>query len=493
MTDSSGSMSRKTFVLDTNILIHNPYAVFTFDEHPRVIPMPVLEELDKLKTEPSDRGRQARIASRVLDCLIEEKGMERSDSGVFINLNGDSGQGPIIFTSALYGRERPWPPAMAMLDPGSKDNQILAVAHFLQEECSGRIDESPDDQSAESRRVILVTNDINLRVKAAAIGVAAEGYQYDAVVRDSDIMPTGLLINDNEEGKSIWELYDHSLHKNEPNGKVYYCFYEYSEDWLPGMLIHCSHSNVDLMIVGRGEDEDGQPGMIVRTLVNHYGQRTVFGVSARDRMQNFAFNCLLDPNIDITSIAGAAGTGKTYLAMAAALHLLTDRKTSKIYHKIIITRETTTMSDSEEIGFLPGNEEEKMAPWMGGFVDNLKKLIGNHKDGALSLETLMEEKVEMRSIGLMRGRSINNAIVVLDEVQNLTAKQVQSLTSRAGENTKVIMLGNLGQIDNPYLTMGNSGLSVLVDKLKDWEHSAHLVLEKVERSRLAEKIEAVFS
>jgi PhoH-like ATPase len=225
----------------------------------------------------------------------------------------------------------------------------------------------------------------------------------------------------------------------------------------------------------------------VRILQNFYNSNNVWGVNARDELQNFALNLMPDASMDLITLAGPAGTGKTFLALACALHLVFQKKD---YENIIITRETVAMG--EEIGFLPGSEEEKMAPWMGAFLDNIEQLSGlgkGEKDQAGM--DLIKNRLQMRSLGLMRGRSFSNSILIIDESQNLSPKQVKNLITRAGENTKIICLGNVAQIDTPYLSVGSTGLANLVQKFRQWPHAGHVTLRGVERSRLAAYAEEV--
>jgi PhoH-like ATPase len=213
-------------------------------------------------------------------------------------------------------------------------------------------------------------------------------------------------------------------------------------------------------------------------------QHTIWGIQARNREQNFAFNVLLDPNIDFVTLLGQAGTGKTLLALAAGLAQTLDDKS---YKEIIMTRETIPLG--EDIGFLPGTEEEKMAPWMGALLDNLE-LLSSHGDTGdwerAATSTLISNRVKVRALNFMRGRTFLNRYIILDEAQNLTPKQMKTLITRAGPQTKVICLGNLGQIDTPYLTGTTSGLTYVVDHFKAYSHGAHLTLRRGERSRLAD-------
>jgi len=214
-------------------------------------------------------------------------------------------------------------------------------------------------------------------------------------------------------------------------------------------------------------------------------RNTVWGVTARNQEQNMALNFLMDPNIDFVSLLGTAGTGKTLIALAAALEQTLDEG---IYNEIIMTRATIPIGD--DIGFLPGTEEEKMTPWMGALMDNLEVLTksdGHTTDWEkASTQELLNKRIKIKSLNFMRGRTFQNKFIILDEAQNLTPKQMKTLITRAGEGTKIVCLGNIGQIDSPYLTETTTGLTYIVDRFKEWQHSAHITLQQGERSRLAE-------
>ncbi len=459
-----------TYVLDTNVLIHDPTAVLNFEEHHVVLPMAVLEELDGMKQEQSDRGRQARQVTRLLDELMDAQSIS----------TGSDGQPRIILPVPASAEHEPGTLQFAKpteklmgLDETVKDNQILATA-FEVHRMRGALG-----------KVMLVTNDTNMRVKAAAIGLPAEGYRNDAVFTDSDAMADGVWRAGQPE--HLWD----QLIKVEQGvslqvgGTNYRNLYrlegEIVAKWYPGMMIS---DGMDF----EGRVLDIVDGVAYIALLDSYrATNGIWGVGARDDLQNFALNLLLDTELDLVTLAGPAGTGKTFLALAAAMKMVFD---DQRYEKIIITRETVAMG--EEIGFLPGTEEEKMAPWMGAFMDNIEQLVGLGKgeSGAAALE-LIKKRLQMRSLGLMRGRSFSNAILIVDEAQNLTPKQVKNLITRAGQNTKIICLGNVAQIDTPYLNPGSTGLANLVQKFRPWQHAGHVTLRSIERSRLAAKAEEV--
>ncbi len=231
-------------------------------------------------------------------------------------------------------------------------------------------------------------------------------------------------------------------------------------------------------------DKDGDT-CVIEVIKNYMTDRhAVWGIKARNREQNFAFNLLMDPEIDFVSLSGTAGTGKTLLTLAAALAQTMD---DKRYQEIIMTRVTVPVG--EDIGFLPGTEEEKMSPWMGALMDNLEVLVGNDKNDTWEKQAttdLVRHRIKISSMNFMRGRTFLNKFIILDEAQNLTSKQIKTLITRAGPGTKVVCLGNIGQIDTPYLTETTSGLTYIVERFKEWEHSGHITLRRGERSRLAD-------
>lgn len=461
----------RTYVLDTNVLIHDPTAVLNFEEHHVVLPMAVLEELDGLKQEQSDRGRQARQVTRLLDELMDGQTLAVGKDGMPrislpVPASAEHAPGTLEFAKPS-GRFN------MGLDESVKDNQILATAYDLHNRLGAKSD------------VVLVTNDTNMRVKSAAVGLPAEGYRNDAVFTDSDAMADGVWRAENPE--QLWD----EVSKMEQGAtfqlgdttyrNVYRIEGEIVAKWYPGIMIS---DGMDF----EGRVLDIVDGVAyVNYLESYRVSKSVWGMRARDELQNFALNLLLDSELDLVTLAGPAGTGKTFLALAAAMKMVFD---DKRYEKIIITRETVAMG--EEIGFLPGSEEEKMAPWMGAFMDNIEQLVGLEKGeaGAAALE-LIKKRLQMRSLGLMRGRSFSNAILIVDEAQNLTPKQVKNLITRAGQNTKIICLGNVAQIDTPYLNPGSTGLANLVQKFRPWQHAGHVTLRSIERSRLAAKAEEV--
>lgn len=464
--------TKRLYVLDTNVLIHDPMAVMKFEEHQVVIPLAVLEELDGMKQEQSDRGRQARQATRILDDLMENHGLEEKNGQPTVRIpsstKGRDCEGSLSFAKSS-------PDVDLGLDKSAMDNKIITAAYELHAK-----------RASADETVILVTNDTNMRVRAFAVGLPAEGYRNDEVFTDSDAMIDGVWRPDEDE--SFWDLFEQAAPSNLREKEAGGSYKEYRFvggpviEWYPGVMVSDGTGGFEGIVTEIDDDV-----ATVQILENYYNSNDVWGVNARDDLQNFALNLVLNEDIDLVTLAGPAGTGKTFLALACALHLVFNEKR---FENIIITRETVAMG--EEIGFLPGSEEEKMAPWMGAFLDNIEQLSGlgkSEKDKA-ALE-LIKNRLQMRSLGLMRGRSFSDSILIIDESQNLSAKQVKNLITRAGRNTKIICLGNVAQIDTPYLSVGSTGLANLVQRFRDWPHSGHVTLKGIERSRLAAQAEKV--
>ncbi|WP_048438846.1 PhoH family protein [Caenimonas sp. SL110] len=453
----------KLFVLDTNVLMHDPMSLFRFEEHDIFLPMIVLEELDGHKKGMTEVARNARQASRSLDALAGAQGADIT-SGLKLNTSGHREAGGCLFfqTQALANH------LPSSLPQGKADNQILGVVQALR------------DQHAP-REVVLVSKDINMRVKARALGLATDDYQNDKTLDDLELLYSGAMALPSDfwakHGKTIesWQTGQHT-------------FYRITGPVVPNLLI-----NQFVYFESPGEPslyarvtEIRAKTAVLKTLKDFgHLKNSVWGVCTRNREQNFAMNLLMDPEIDFVSLTGTAGTGKTLMALASGLtQVLDDRR----YTEIIMTR--ATVSVGEDIGFLPGTEEEKMGPWMGALDDNLEVLAKTETSagewGRAATNELIRSRIKIKSMNFMRGRTFLNKYVIIDEAQNLTPKQMKTLITRAGPGTKIICMGNLAQIDTPYLTEGSSGLTFAIDKFKGWPHSGHITLARGERSRLAD-------
>ncbi len=455
---------KRLYVLDTNVLMHDPAAIFRFQEHDVFLPMVVLEELDANKRGTSELARNVRQVSRFLDDLMSGASKEEIDRGLALpsTINGsdpEAQRGKLFFQTEILNS--PLPDSL----PGHRhDNEILATALALQNQ--------RDDV------VVLVSKDINLRIKASVLGVPAEDYRSDQVLDDMDLLFTGYAQLETE----FWDNHAKSLESWQEEGRSFYRVTgpEVSS-WHPAQFVYLEDESKFEAIVRQTEGESA-----VIEVVENYGQQqhSVWGISARNREQNFAMNLLMDPEIDFVSLLGAAGTGKTLLALATGLAQTFE---ANRYIEIIMTRVTVPLG--EDIGFLPGTEEEKMTPWMGALMDNLEVLTKSEVGGEWGRSAtadLLRSRIKIRSLNFMRGRTFLNRFIILDEAQNMTPKQMKTLITRAGPGTKVVCLGNVAQIDTPYLTETTSGLTYAVDRFKHWPHSGHITLKRVERSRLAD-------
>ncbi len=458
---------RRLFVLDTNVLMHDPTAIFRFQEHDIFLPMVVLEELDRGKKGMSEVARNVRQVSRFLDQLMTGSGKEEIDAGLPIHpLRENLGGHVLPATGRLFFQTSPLDVHLPSTLPGNNvDNTILGTAQALQE-------------SHPERTVIVVSKDINLRIKAAVLGIPAEDYSNDQVLDDVNLLYTGQT----ELPGDFWDSHDRTVEAWKEEGRT---FYKISgpdvADWYPNQCLYLEgDESFEAMVREKRSDTDA----IIELAEDYRPHRhNVWGITARNREQNFALNMLMDPDLDFVTLLGTAGTGKTLLALAAGLSQVLDRS---IYREIIMTRVTVPVG--EDIGFLPGTEEEKMTPWMGALMDNLEVLTQTEGGewGRAATNDLLRNRIRIQSLNFMRGRTFLHKYIILDEAQNLTAKQMKTLITRAGPGTKIICLGNIAQIDTPYLTETTSGLTYVVDRFKHWPHSGHITLIRGERSRLAD-------
>jgi len=454
----------KIFVLDTNVLMHDPSCLYRFEEHDIFLPIMTLEELDNNKKGMSEIARNARQASRTLDEMLAHDGVD-IDEG--IDLYGPSkklASGRLFLQTEAISAELP-----QGLPTSKVDNQILSVVIHLQ-------------KKFPKRPVILVSKDINMRIKSRALNLLAEDYFNDKVLEDTDILYTGTRALP----ANFWDKHGKGMESWKKESKTYY---KVSGPLCPQMLV-----NEFVWLEGDGftaiVKEAAGKAAVLETLIDYtHPKNAVWGITARNREQNFALNLLMNPDIDFVTLLGQAGTGKTLLTLAAGLTQVLE---GKRFAEIIMTRVTVPVG--EDIGFLPGTEEEKMAPWMGALEDNLDVLT--HIDegsgpyggewGKAATHDIIRSRIRVKSLNFMRGRTFLKKYLIIDEAQNLTPKQMKTLVTRAGPGTKVVCLGNIAQIDTPYLTEGSSGLTYVVDRFKGWPHSGHITLQRGERSRLAD-------
>lgn len=450
---------KKLFVLDTNVLMHDPLSLFQFEEHDVFLPMITLEELDGHKKGLSDVARNARQVSRYLDQLLAHTNGKIVD-GIELNALGHiEASGKLFFQTQPLNGQLP-----DALPQGKADNQILGVVKAL-------VDIVTD------RHVILVSKDINMRIKAVAMGLDAEDYFSDRTLDDTEMLYSGRM----ELPENFWETHGKKMQSWKEDGQTWY---KISGPLVREMFVNLFVYLPDDSFLAQVKKIEGSTATLV--VARDYKQQkyAVWGITARNREQSIALNLLMNPEIDFVTLLGQAGTGKTLITLAAALAQTLDMRR---FSEIIFTR--ATVSVGEEIGFLPGTEEEKMLPWMGALEDNLEvlnKLESGNEWSRNAANDLIRSRIKVKSMSFMRGRTFLNKLVIIDEAQNLSPKQMKTLITRAGPGSKIVCLGNIAQIDTPYLTEGSSGLTYVVDRFKGWEHSGHITLQRGERSRLAD-------
>jgi PhoH-like ATPase len=459
----------KLFVLDTNVLMHDPSSLFRFEEHDVYLPMMTLEELDNHKKGMTEVARNARQVSRTLDALVSNTDDDAIENGIPLSkLGNKDAKGRLYFQTRMQTADLP-----VGLPVGKADNQILSVVRSLEAEQDGR-------------PVVLVSKDINMRIKARALGLPAEDYFNDHVMEDTDLLYSGIV----QLPDDFWTKHGKDLEswQENKNGQSA-TFYRVTGPFVPSLLVNqfifLEPKNGEAPFYGQVKQINGKTAVLQTLRDFSHNKNNVWGVTARNREQNFALNLLMNPECDFVTLLGQAGTGKTLLALAAGLAQVLE---TKLYNEIIVTRVTVPVG--EDIGFLPGTEEEKMSPWMGAFDDNLEVLNKSDSDGGewgrAATQDLIRSRIKIKSLNFMRGRTFVNKFLIIDEAQNLTPKQVKTLVTRAGPGTKILCLGNIAQIDTPYLTEGSSGLTYVVDRFKGWAHSGHVTLARGERSRLAD-------
>jgi PhoH-like ATPase len=462
----------KLFVLDTNVLLHDPMCLFHFEEHDIFLPMIVLEELDSHKKGMTEVARNARQTSRTLDALAGTQGADIG-AGLQLGSTGHSqAKGKLFFQTQPLNYTLP-----TSLPQGKADNQILGVVEALRQQNAPRAE---GGTHPTGREVVLVSKDINMRVKARALSLATDDYQNDKTLEDGDLLYAGSLALPLD----FWSTHGQTV---ESWQQGQHTFYRIAGPIVPNLLINqfvFFEAPGEPSLYARVTEIRGKTAVLKTLKDYNHLKNSVWGVTTRNREQNFAMNLLMDPEVDFVTLTGTAGSGKTLMALASGLtQVLDDRR----YTEIIVTR--ATVSVGEDIGFLPGTEEEKMGPWMGALDDNLEVLSKTDTSagewGRAATSELIRSRIKIKSMNFMRGRTFLNKYVIIDEAQNLTPKQMKTLITRAGPGTKIICMGNLAQIDTPYLTEGSSGLTFAVDKFKGWPHGGHITLARGERSRLA--------
>ncbi len=436
------SNNPKIFVLDTNVLLHDHKALSNFQENDIVIPIIVLEELDKFKKGNDQINFNAREFARELDKILGDK-----------MLNGWIGMGP--------GRGRlkvelghPFPEVMEdSFYEDTPDHRILVVAQYMKEN-------NPD------RRVILITKDVNLRIKSKALGIEAQDYMNDKV-RDESIvsLSKGVIRMNRVTPQTMAKLYQ------TPEGLS-------AKD----IKLKGAHNNQYYVLKNKDGSALARYEAAKKRLVPVPNHRA-YGITPRNQEQNFALDALLNPSVSLVSLTGIAGTGKTLLALAAALAQEDD------YDQVLLSRPVIPLKN-QEMGFLPGDIKEKLAPYMLPLMDNLSVIKGSLKENSREQvrieEMLKTEKLLISPLAYIRGRSLSKVFFIVDESQNLTPHEVKTIITRAGEGSKLVFTGDIHQIDQPYLDMHSNGLTYLTDKMLGQDLFAHVNLVKGERSRLAE-------
>ncbi|MGL5339402.1 MAG: PhoH family protein [Aeromonas veronii] len=444
---------RKLFILDTNVLLHEPLAIYSFKEHDVLIPMTVLEELDNIKDRNKDVSRDARVAIRALEDVFRDATPDQITQGV--PLAGEASGNICIFS------DHHLPQDAEVFTDKEADNRIINAALYLQ-------------KHELKRQVVLVTKDINMRLKAKGAGLArVEDYRSDQLIDDIRLLAKGFQVVPG----SFWERVGEC--ESETHGRD--TIHVIDANLLEGVHVNQYLVDEENFFAARVLSHDGNKIRIKDLGRERLMSRKAWGVHPKNVYQGMALDALLDPHIDLVILTGPAGCGKTLLAMAAALELVIEKG---IYEKVIVTRNTPEIAES--IGFLPGTEEEKMMPWLAAVTDTLEVLHKQDENMSGSLSYIMEKaNIQFKSVNFMRGRSIQNTFVLLDECQNLTASQIKTIITRCGEGTKIVCSGNLAQIDSNYLSPVTSGLTYIVERFKDFDGSANIFLNGVVRSRLA--------
>ncbi len=432
---------KKTFVLDTNVLLHDPRAMFSFEDNDVVIPIYVVEEIDSFKKDLSELGRNARQVSRYLDQLRDDGSLA---TGVKLDRGG---------TLRVAVTTKMLPPEIST-DRG-QDSRILAVALELVEKAKS---------AKDKEKVVFITKDTNLRIRADAIRIQTEDYE-----------PEHIQLDDLYKGYSEVEVEPHLVDKFYADGGIdlpdpYYSPNEY--------IVLKDKEKPTRTALGRARTADNRISP-----VDQYKQG-IWGIRPRNMEQHFALDALLDDNIKLVTLVGKAGTGKTVMAIAAGLSKVTEENT---FQRLLVSRPIFPLG--KDIGYLPGDIEEKLNPWMQPIFDNVEFLMGlttkEKKRGRSYREMLDMGIMQIEPLTYIRGRSIPNQYMIVDEAQNLTPHEVKTIISRAGDNTKIVLTGDPHQIDNPYLDSNSNGLTFVVERMRGQPLAGHVTLTKSERSELA--------
>lgn len=451
---------KKIYVLDTNVLIHDPESLLNFEEHRVIVPMTVLEELDKLKTGKVSVSAECRAAIRLIDQVLGDAEPEQIRRGVPIwRPLTRTCQGSLSVLMDMQGES-----GRECLSTELNDNKIINQLVNLQ-------------ASDSSSKVVLVTKDINMRLKARACGLAAEDYHNDQLVSDIRQLAKGF----HEVKGSFWDQVER-VDTRQVLGET---LHTVPRDCLEEVLYPNQFIIDEEGFVGQVREIAEDTVVLVDLPQDRLLHQQAWGLTPRNIHQALALNLLMDPNMHLVSLTGAAGSGKTILALAAAIEMTIEERR---FNKIIVTRSTPPLA--EEHGFLPGTEEEKMDPWLGAISDNIEALHVSDASPTGSIQYVKERaNIQFKALNYIRGRSFQRALILIDECQNLTPHQMKAIITRAGEGSKVVCLGNLAQIDTPWLSPTSSGLTYMSERFKGFQHGGHLQLQGVPRSVLAEYAE----
>ena len=442
------------YVLDTNVLIHDPTSILNFDEHHVVIPITVLEELDSLKSGRQSNAADCRQAIRELDRVLSGASPEEVEAGVVIKQNTSvTGRLSILMTKK--------PDNLVILSSKSNDNKILNDVGYLK-------------QANPGMKIVLVTKDINVRLKARACGIDSQDYHSDQLLNDIEQLNKGYLKFKGSFWSNVGDIETEQTQRKTLH-KLPLDFFD--EEIYPNQFILDEEGFLGRILFIK-DDTVGVLHLNLRNLLD----REVWGLKPRDCYQAMALVLLMDPEVHIVNLTGSAGSGKTILALAAAIEQTVP---SKIYRRIIVTRSTQGLD--EDIGYLPGTEAEKMEPWLGAITDNLEALHWEDENCASSVDYILSKvPLVFKSLNYIRGRSFQSSYIIIDESQNLTPHQIKTIVTRAGNGSKVICLGNLAQIDTPYLSPTSSGLTYLTERFKKFQKGGNIFLQGVPRSAVAE-------
>ena len=455
----------KLYILDTNVLLHDPKCLFQFKEQDITIPMTVLEELDSIKDRKQNVAAEARHAIRVIDNILSTASNPgQITKGVRILLEGKEREQKLGKLSIFPDHELTTRQGF-LPDENNKDNRIINCALHLQ-------------ATFPHRQIILVTKDINMRLKAMGAGLQqVEDYRTDQLVSDIEMLPAGHHHLDSP----FWEGVD-KVDSFQRDGRTYH---KIDRSLLPDTYLNEFIFDDSKDFAARTAEVDETSVTLLDLGYEHLMNQVCWGIQPINLQQAFAMQSLMDPEIDLSILLGAAGSGKTLIALASALEMVIEEQR---FNKIIVTRSTPPVA--EDIGFLPGTEEEKMTPWMSSINDNLEAMHEQDERPQSSVKYALEKaNIQFKSLNFIRGRSIQNAIVLIDEAQNLTPQQLKTIITRCGKGTKMVCLGNLAQIDSNYLTALTSGLTYIVERFRNFEGSASVHFEGIFRSRLAEYAE----